>query len=359
MAALRVPTIPNSPLASPEAGEQFGEIALRRSEALGLVENGAFDPALATYDDSYQNSQAHSPSYHAHMASVAALLKRHFPPGASLVEVGCGKGDFLALLEADGHFRIAGFDTTYEGTNPNVQKRYLSYADRIEADVVVLRHVLEHVQRPHEFLAMLASVFRGARLYIEVPSLDWIVQNGAFFDVTYEHVNYFSTEALRRFYPGAVLDAGLCFGDQYQFVIADIDGLAGTLAAEYAGGAWAALEFDQLFPQLRRKIDAIDGRLAPGRRGFLWGAATKGCMFLVHCANHRKVVDRIECAIDVNPAKCGKLLPGSRVPIVAKEHFFGVATKDDLLIIANPNYEQEIRRDLAAHGLGEIEIVCL
>ncbi|MFZ1179571.1 MAG: hypothetical protein WAO15_25630 [Mycobacterium sp.] len=39
-----------------------------------------------------------------------------------LVEVGCGKAYFLELLQSRG-CSITGFDPTYEGENPAVQRR--------------------------------------------------------------------------------------------------------------------------------------------------------------------------------------------------------------------------------------------
>ena len=60
MRSLQVPTIPNSPLVSIADKQQFGELRLRLNEELRFIENVAFDLALATYDENYQNSQAHS-----------------------------------------------------------------------------------------------------------------------------------------------------------------------------------------------------------------------------------------------------------------------------------------------------------
>lgn len=332
---------------------------LSLNEALGFVENAAFDTSLATYDDNYQNSQAHSGLFQAHMKAVLEILKAEFPAASILVEVGCGKGDFVELAQADGHFAASGYDATYEGHNPHIQKRYLSADDHINADIVVLRHVLEHIKAPHAFLMMLKQVFGKAAIYIEVPSYDWIVDNQAFFDITYEHVNYFSKNALLALFDQQVKKSGLCFNGQYQYAIADINTVSAQFASLYQNSTWTDLDFEHLFPQLTEKIAAIEKRLSTDSKLYIWGAATKGCMFLVHCMNQGKLIEKTGFAIDVNPQKCGKFLPGSHVQIQGKEAFFAAAKPGDLLLISNPNYQTEIVDEIHARGIKGVDIMCL
>lgn len=136
------------------------------------------------------------------MRGVARVLRERFPKGARAVEVGCGKGDFLRLLREGGWFRVKGYDAAAEGGDPDIEARFLGPADRIEADLVILRHVLEHIRKPHEFLALLREIFSGAPVFIEVPEFGWIERNSAFFDLTYEHVNCFSPVALGALFAG-------------------------------------------------------------------------------------------------------------------------------------------------------------
>ena len=320
------------------------------------MENAAFDPGLAVYDDSYQNSQAHSHLFVQHMSAVLDLLKGQFPRGSKMVEVGCGKGDFVQLVEADGYFSVTGYDATYEGAHPKIEKRYLTSHDRLDADVIVLRHVLEHVQQPHNFLGMLKTVFSTGSIYIEVPSHDWILANQAFFDITYEHVNYFSEVALSRLFSTQSSVTGRFFGEQYQYIIAPIEDLAEDFGIQYDSEAWVALEFDSMFPALARRIDELDRLVEAPARIYLWGAATKGCMFLVHCQNQGKLIEKVGFAVDINPNKCGKVLPGSLVPIKDRRAFFSEALPNDLLLIANPNYGAEIRQELMEQGLTTLRV---
>ena len=122
-ASFSVPIIPNTPLKSPDADEGFGEMHLRENQVNGFIENAAFDPAIIEYDDDYQNNQSVSQAFLDHMHGVMGILKAAKPDGGQLVEVGCGKGDFVEMAIADGHFDVRGFDDAYEGDNPAIEKR--------------------------------------------------------------------------------------------------------------------------------------------------------------------------------------------------------------------------------------------
>ncbi len=359
-AVLQLPTTPNRPLRAPDTAQATGAIALRTLPAIGFTENAAFDPDRVEYDADYENSQAHSPRFVAHMQAVAAMLRARLPRGARVVEVGCGKGDFVAMLGADGALDVRGYDRTYSGDDARIEKRWLVPGDRVDAQLVVLRHVLEHVRAPHRFVALLRDIFGPSTpLYVEVPAFDWTLANGAFFDITYEHVNYFTDRALAALFGGRVDTAARSFDDQYQHVIAPLGAVDAGFGDAYASGPWVEVDFDALFPRLRDAIDRVDAKLVDGRRGWVWGAATKGCLFLAHCAARGRVVDRIGGAIDVNPGKVGRWLPGSGVPVHAPAMLPLLASPRDLVVVSNPAYADEIRAALARGPLAGVEVVTL
>ncbi|WP_293575230.1 class I SAM-dependent methyltransferase [Phaeobacter sp.] len=359
MTSLLLPTTPNNPLVSAQAHDAMGPMQLRENTTLHFIENAAFDPSATDYDPNYENSQAHSKQFLAHMAHVHDTLKARYPAGSKLVEVGCGKGDFLELAQTAGHFQCKGYDTTYDGSAPFIEKRYLTAQDKETADIVVLRHVLEHIPQPHKFLSMLAQVFGAADIYIEVPNLDWILQNNTFFDITYEHVNYFSQHALAALFDQSVKTAELCFDEQYQFVIASLSDLGSQFPTAYDAKLWRDLSFDQLFPQLETQIDSLTAAVGENGRCFLWGAATKGCMFLLHADRLRSIGRHVPYAIDINPKKQGRWLPGSKIAIRAPEAFFEDAQPGDVLAIANPAYQNEITAQLAARELDFVKVCCI
>lgn len=350
-----VPIIPNRPLKFVGEEEAFGTVSLRKNLGNALIENAAFDPNLIQYDIDYQNSQALSASFEAHMNSVLEILKSRYPAGSKVVEVGCGKGDFLELLQADGAFEVTGFDGAYEGSNPAIEKRFLSSSDKLDAELVVLRHVLEHIQRPHDFLQLLGKIFDSADIYIEVPDFAWIETNQAFFDITYEHVNYFTPESLSNLFT-SVERQGLLFGDQYQYVIGNFSesNHAEFERAYNAVNNWSALSFDAVFPDFASVTTDLEDASADSPV-YVWGAATKGVMFCHHLKRMRPLAyERIRAAIDINPMKANRYMPSVHLPILDVDTFCEQARGDELLVIMNPNYQDEILSELKERGLPNI-----
>jgi len=354
---LHLPALPNAPLKT-KSEEVLAPMRLRRNTRLDFVENDAFDGSLIDYSDDYENSQAFSVRFQTHMKSVLTLLKQVAEQDSLIVEVGCGKGDFVEMAQADGFFKIEGYDASYEGNNPAIASRYLNESDKIKADMVILRHVLEHVPHPYQFLCMLKEVFGNAKIYIEVPNYDWIVAHKTFFDITYEHCNYFSQLSLKKLFDSPTTKHGLLFDDQYQYVVADLSTLSVSFNELYELQNWEYISLSDLFPNLRADIERLDAA-TQGCPVYIWGAATKGCLFLAHCKNNNLLIDKVQYAIDQNPQKIGKYLPGSLIQIKSKQEFFKTAKDNALLIVSNPTYKDEIAAEVKAAGLNKIRIETL
>ena len=172
------------------------------------------------YDANYNNEQGLSAFFQTHLRAVAGIIERDLGR-ERLVEVGCGKGFFFEMLLADG-FDVTGFDPTYEGNNPRIVKEYFRPGVMQPSKALILRHVLEHVPDPYDFLCQLRDANGGSGLiYIEVPCFDWICENRAWFDIFYEHVNYFRMTDFEKMF-GRLVSKDRLFGDQYLYVVGDL-----------------------------------------------------------------------------------------------------------------------------------------
>lgn len=98
------------------------------------------------------------------------------PPGAKVLDVGCGDGQFLDRLQDYGW-------ETY-GIEPSTTVAFLRHK-ALETppqdqrfDLVLLRHVLEHVANPLQLLEQIASaVHPQGALFISVPRLDTLAEH--------------------------------------------------------------------------------------------------------------------------------------------------------------------------------------
>ena len=335
-----IPAYQNKAYATAEGARTCvrGNLVLAQDAASGLVRNTAFDPGLLAYDASYQNEQGNSPAFRAHTEAVLAIIGRQFA-GMPILEIGCGKGRFLDAMLAAGH-DARGVDAAYEGDSERVVRSDFHAGLGLRAEALVMRHVLEHIPSPHAFLAMVRNANGGrGRLYIEVPCLDWILARKAWFDVFYEHVNYFRMDDFERLFE-RVLDCGHLFGGQYLYVVADLASLRDP--AHAPGEPRSATLPDGFFASL----DRCAAMAADGRRSAMWGAAAKGVMF----AHHMQARDALPLlAIDINPAKQGSYLAGCALPVLPPEEAIARLGPAPRIFVMNSNYLAEIR---AAGGMG-------
>ena len=332
--AEQLPVLQNRMFASAEAARECarGDVVLVQSSATGLIFNAAFRPELVEYDADYQNEQGLSAAFARHLDAVIEVMNRHFA-GATLIEVGCGKGLFLERLLASG-FDVTGLDPTYEGSNPRVIKKFFTPETGLLADGIVLRHVLEHVVDPVAFLAGLLESNGGeGKIYIEVPCLDWIVRNDAWFDIFYEHVNYFRLSDFDRMF-GTLLEAGHTFGGQYLYAVADL--------ATWRVPRARARDAFQFPPGFMSSFDACEARLAaqpPRVPRVIWGGASKGVIFALFMERAGTPIDTV---IDINPAKQGRYLAGTGLRVQSPDKAMAHLPDGADVFVMNSNYLREI-----------------
>lgn len=300
-----------------------GDIRLIQNQRTGLIYNQAFQQELMVYDSLYQNEQAHSSFFTNHLQQVAAIIKDELG-STDLVEIGCGKGFFLEMLNGDG-IQVDGYDPAYEGNNARIKKRYFDADISQPYQGIILRHVLEHVEDPYAFLEKIriANGNQG-RIYIEVPCFSWICDHQAWFDIFYEHVNYFRISDLENLF-GQLHQKGALFGGQYLYVVAE---LASLRQPEISRVSSINLPGQSLNPDL--------STYSPG---VVWGASSKGVIF---CLKMLQAGKSIDFSIDINPVKQGKFMPATGVEILSPEEAFKKMKPGTTIYIMNSNYSDEI-----------------
>jgi hypothetical protein len=310
---------------------QTSDVSLVQDLNTGLIYNHAFNPDRVVYGADYQNEQAHSITFQDHLAAILKLVSCHFA-GHSLIEVGCGKGLFLERLQQQG-YEITGVDPIYEGDNPAILKQYFSPETGIQADGIILRHVLEHIRNPFDFLCSLRDSNGGrGKIYIEVPCFDWICSRCSWFDVFYEHVNYFRLPDFHRMF-GHIHHAAHSFNGQYLSIIAELASLRQPVCQD------PPVVFPAAFTH---SVLTHSQRLAahPDRHPVIWGGASKGVIFAIFMA---RAGTPVHIVVDVNPAKQGKYLGVTGLRVSAPEEIIAQLPEGSEIIVMNSNYLDEIR----------------
>lgn len=335
-----------------------GDIRLGFCQECGHIFNQAFRPELMEYSQAYENSLHRSRRFQSYAESLAArLVERYNLRGKRVIEIGCGNGEFLALLCEIGDNRGVGFDPSYcpgptggatTGRATFIEDFYSErYAD-YEADLICCRHVLEHIDDPIDFLSMLRRVIGdGATtaVFFEVPNVLFTLHDFGIWDVIYEHCSYFSPGSLARAFTSSGFDV-LELTEEFEGQFLCIDALPGhgvdhTCAQSDAVKlslrdiAPFAANYRERTQTWRRALERIESE---GRRAVVWGAGSKGVSFL----NTLNLEDQVEYAVDINPRKQGMYIAGTGQQIVSPE--FLREYQPDVVIVVNPIYKGEIQQ---------------
>jgi len=363
-----VPVHQNRACPSAEEARQFrrGDLLLSFCPDCGFVFNSAFDPGSLSYSADYENTQTCSPCFRQYLSNlVSSLVTKYELRDKVIIEVGCGKGDFLRLLCKDGRNRGIGFDPTYVGPETAegravqfVRDFYDSHQTQYAPDFVCCRHVIEHVQSPLEMLRAVRQAI-GDRLnstvFFETPALPWTLNSLAFWDLFYEHCSYFTEQSLAWAFEQTgfrVLEAGTAFDEQYLHIEAKpapTGGAPGGSRPRSTPELWPKIQaflagVEQQTKACEEKIDAFSqaGGCA------IWGAAAKGTT-LANVLDPQN--QRVRFLIDINPAKQGKYVPGTGHPILSPEHLRDRTGRVAGILNMNPSYLEENRIRLSQMGL--------
>jgi SAM-dependent methyltransferase len=350
-----------------------GEIVLGFCRNCGFISNLCFDSALTRYSEGYEEQQSFSPRFNEFARGLATgLIARHDLRNKTVVEIGCGKGDFLLLLCELGTNRGIGIDPTYVAGRQNSpasgQVTFIRdfYSDRYAqytGDMVCCRHTLEHIPETGAFLQTIRrSIGKKANtlVFFELPDVQRVLDECAFWDIYYEHCSYFSLGSLARLFRGSGFEVGhlaKAYDGQYLLIEAKpangkhCPPLQSEESIEELSQAVHHFQkrYEQVVSHWRRKVGCIR---EAGRRCVIWGSSSKCTAFL----NTIGIADEIEFVVDINPHRQWKYLPGSGKLIVPPS--FLREYRPDVVIAMNPIYLEEIRSDLMSMTL-EPELMAL
>ncbi len=345
---------------------QRGDLCLGFCPRCGFVTNTRFDIANNDYSTEYEETQAFSPTFNTFAKGLAQeLVERHTLHGKRILEIGCGKGEFLVLMCELGKCWGIGIDPGYrpERTTSEAASRITFINDlyderyaHLDADFVVCRHTLEHIAPTLKFLRCLRRNIGNRTdtlVFFELPDVMRVLREGAFWDIYYEHCTYFTAGSLARLFRKAgfdVLELTPAYDDQYILITTRPQDEPTEPRFEQEDDLAETTRYVERFQEVAGTTitnwrNEINGRAAAGERVVLWGSGSKGVAFLTTL----QITDDIRFVVDINPHKHGKFMPGTGQQIV--EPSFLKSLRPDLVIAMNPVYLDEIAMDMKAMGV--------
>lgn len=203
-----------------------------------------------------------------------------------------------------------------------------------QADVIAANNVLAHVPDLNDFVTGFHLLLKpqGVATF-EFPHLVELVTGGQFDTIYHEHYSYFSLTVVAKIFRAnglAVFDVeklpthGGSLRVYAQRTDSGAQPLSERVTALLSSEMALGVETNVFYDGFQRRAEAVKNDLLfflleskrEGRKVAAYGAAAKGNT-LLNFAGVKP--DLLPYVVDRNPAKQGKFLPGSRIPIVSEE----------------------------------------
>jgi SAM-dependent methyltransferase len=355
------------------APEKWYPLKVLVCEQCWLVQTEDFANADELFDSEYAYFSGFSTSWLKHSEHYVEEMSERFALGAKshVVEVAANDG-YLLQYVLNRRIPCTGVEPTSSTATvarskgiPIIEEFFgLALATEMvvqgkSADLTVANNVLAHVPDINDFVAGFARLLRplGVSTF-EFPHLLQLVSQNQFDTIYHEHFSYLSLSAVVRIFERnglSVFDAeelSTHGGSLRVFAQrTDTGNHPQTARVKQMLEKEAALGMltTDFYSQFAFKANAVKDRILSfliqarreGKRVAAYGAAAKGNT-LMNYAGIRG--DLVEFVVDRNPAKQGKFMPGSRIPIVG-EHMLS-AVKPDYVLVLPWNLEVEISAQL-------------
>jgi hypothetical protein len=285
----------------------------------GHVYNSAFDYRAVPYSEKPYGMYNRGQIWSGYIRRVQAELDRMLPPSATVVEIGYGDGSFLTTLaERETEGAYIGFDP--HGSEWNARSN-LSFRQELftpgrhipelRPDLMVSRHVLEHLTNPLGFLQTInfaaASANVQVLMYFEVPCVDHAIARLRTADFYYEHNSQFTSQSFRRMLERSGVEIHqIGFGYEGEVIHAFVRTKPAASQLETAASSTVFLAA----AEGSRKTIALQlaSLFISGRTVAIWGGTGKAAAFM-----NRHGIDalRFPIVIDSDPHKAGTFVPGT------------------------------------------------
>jgi len=271
-------------------------------------------------------------------AQFGRFLQKHSLEGKKVLEVGCGRGEYLALLAGLGA-KAYGLEYSREAVEQCRASGLEAFQGFVEGedyaipqspfDAFAIFSFLEHLPQPNAVLRGIHRNLReGAVGIVEVPNFDMILRDSLFSEVMLDHLSYFTKETLGfvlRLNGFEVLNSDVVWHEYIHSVVVRKS---------------RRLDLSRFSNQRERLQKEIDGYLGRFPRVAVWGAGHQAFAIM----SMMQLAGKIRYVIDSAPFKQGKVTPATHIPIVAPETLR--TDPVDAVIVMTGSYANEVKRIL-------------
>ena len=319
------------------------DLVLRQCSGCGLVQLS--NEPVAYWRDVIRAAGV-SPEMKAfRLAQFGHWLQAHGLMGRRILEVGCGRGEYLTLLSAAGA-DATGIENSFEAVEAGRQagqKVLQGFVDGPEIqlengpyDGFAILNFLEHIPTAHLTLqGIAANVSCGATGLVEVPDFDMILRAGLFAEFIPDHLYYFTRKTLTTLLEANGFDVTDLRSEWHGYVLS-------ATVRKRAPLNLSSLQQEQ--GHIKAAFDAFIAQFPPGRVA-IWGAGHQA-MALISLLD---LAPHIRYVLDSAPFKQGRFTPATHLPIVPPARL--AKGEVDAVIVLAASYSNEVVQTIAQqHG---------
>jgi hypothetical protein len=251
-----------------------------------------------------------------HLKETRDLVISSLPINPTVIDIGCGEGHFLRGIASEFHGcgRFLGFDpntSPESGVGVEFHPRYfdpIQDVPALEPDILVMRHVLEHLTDPAAFMDQLAwgasQLNKPVRFFAEVPCIDKVFSSKRLVDFFYEHPSQFTSQSFETLMAlgGNLLTLNHGYDGEVVYGLIELD-----IPKSYQANAHMASEFYEQATTSRETIQSqLQMLFESGKRVAIWGGTGKAAAF-IHFFEAN--AERFPLVVDSDLDKVGTFVP--------------------------------------------------
>jgi SAM-dependent methyltransferase len=258
--------------------------------------------------------------------------------GRKILEVGCGRGEYLSLLNDVGvdaygleHATASVQDCRDQGLR--VSQGYLgddgTPIEIAPFDGFVCLNFMEHWPKPTSSLQAIGNhLTDGAIGLVEVPNFDMIVEKGLFSEFIADHLLYFTEDTMRLTLQSNGFDVLECQRIWQDYILSAVVRKRAPTNLTF---------FDRFRTDISSQLNHYINRF-PSQKVAVWGAGHQS-LAVIALAD---LANKIAYVIDSAPFKQGKYTPATHLPIVAADYL--KTNPVEAIIVMAASYSDEVAR---------------